>query len=188
MINDTKQNYNSRTNIRDHYTIKFENDKIANHIEPEDFDFNIAKLETNNNMANTVINEVWPLLRILYRARGAFEFTLNFDNEVDSKEFSHQLTSPFNAKFYFKINSQGEWTADFKAKYDQPENYWYYESHNIGTSNAILRIKKFVDIRNKKQPIVPNENLLISDQKTFYEKFKDVDLSFDISYTGTGKW
>lgn len=195
-------NYNNRTNINSHYTLTFEDEKIVNDVEPEEFfDFNIVKLTTDNNVANTIFNEVWPLFRMLYRGRGGYEIVLNFDQHVDFIEFPHQLTAPFDAVFKFKISSQGEWVADFKAKYTQPENYWHYDDHNWGESNPLKRIQKFVDAKARKIPIQtapaegysyvdPLGNLRenVSPREWYWEKYRNIDLSFDIAWQGSGKW
>jgi len=177
LVNKYNKNYNDRANIKNHYTIKFENEQTVNELTPETFDFNIIQTNTGNNLADTILNEVWPLFRILYRARGAYEVTLNFDSALDSREFSYQLTSPFDATFYFKINNDGEWTADFKAVYQQPEGYWHFEPTIADQSNAMQRIKKFV--KNKSEKI---------DVDGLRNKYQNLDLSFNISYNGTGKW
>lgn len=189
---ESGKKYNMRPNVITHYNVKYEDDNIVNSLLPErDFDFNIVKLDTENNLANTIINEAWPIFRLLYRARGAFEMTINFEEEMDRKEFQPQLTERFNGVFQFKINSQGEWEADFRLKYEQPENSWQYSDHTgVKDSIALQRIRTLLEGKRKKLQIyngvVPQEPRETYD--SFNAKYKHLDLSFDINYRGSGKW
>jgi anaerobic magnesium-protoporphyrin IX monomethyl ester cyclase len=191
LSNKYNRKYNMRPNIVHHHTIKFENPDISNDVEPEDFDFNIINLNTDNNLANTIINEVWPLLRMLYRGRGAYEIVLNFEENMDIKEFQPQLTAPFNAVFKFKINASGEWEADFKATYKQPENYWQYMgASDYGDSAALERVKTLLENRNRKLAAYNPDYKPIEKEtyESFMDKYEKLDLSFDIAYKNTGKW
>jgi len=189
LTNNYGKNYCNRTSVRNHYTIKFDDPTIENEIQPEDFDFDICKLNTDNNLANTIINEVWPLLRILYRSHGGFEIDLKFDPEMDVLEFGPYLSgSNFKGNFKFKIDHDGNWMADFNCKYVQPEGAFYYTDYGKGHSNALTRIKTFVEKANRKIPISTELAPNVPPHEVFLEKYGNLNLSFDVSYKNTGKW
>jgi hypothetical protein len=86
----------------------------------KDFDYEIIK-EDINLVANTLINEPWPLLRVLWLAMGAFKLHVEFEPERDLKEFGyvryprggeHRLWGTYN----FEIDSFGNWTAHFDTR------------------------------------------------------------------------
>ena len=69
-------------------------------------------------MADSLINEIWPLLRVLHLAVGAFEIDLRFDPDLDMAEFGpdkcpNDQYTEYRARHQFKIDAQGDWHAVF---------------------------------------------------------------------------
>jgi hypothetical protein len=90
----------------------------------KEFDYEIIKMDINP-LANSLINEIWPLLRVFWLAMGAYRFRVEFDPERDLKEFGTRrypsypdtwTPGPkfeFRAVYNFEINADGVWHADF---------------------------------------------------------------------------
>ena len=106
-----------RPGIENHYTLSYNPANIRPKIPYEpDFDYNIIKTSINP-VADSLVNEIWPVLRVLWLAFGEFEIDLHFDQEQDLAEFGpvrvfHEGDT-FNARFQFKINKDGNWKAHF---------------------------------------------------------------------------
>jgi hypothetical protein len=106
-----------RPGVESHYTLRYNPANIRNTIPYEsDFDYNIIKT-TINPVADTLVNEIWPLLRVLWLTVGAFEINLKFDHAQDLAEFGPVRVfhegEEYNAAHWFKINDQGDWQARF---------------------------------------------------------------------------
>jgi hypothetical protein len=99
----------------------------------KEFDYEIIKVDINP-MANSLINEIWPLLRVFWLAMGAYKFRVEFDPDRDLKEFGTRRYPKcpdnwttgekfeFRAVYNFEINSDGIWNADFDISL-QAESY-----------------------------------------------------------------
>lgn len=100
----------------EHYTLTYDPANIVTDIPYEQFDFNIIKIDSHALNA-TVVNEIWPLLRVLWLAVGPYELDLRFDPEYDTQELGAynlpRINSHYKARYQFKINQDGEWDADF---------------------------------------------------------------------------
>ena len=107
----------ARPNIKHSYDFKSLS-LLANDIEYETFNYNIIK-EDINPLANGVVNEIWVLLRQLWRVFGEFEIRLAFDPKTDLDEFGASLSSNYTATHKFKIDSTGKWEADHNYKFIQ---------------------------------------------------------------------
>ena len=181
-----------------HYNLKFHDDSILNDVEYEEFDFNIIKTDINP-YADSLVNEMWPILRMLWKTRGGYDIEVRFNPDIDCKEFGHNFgTGRYEAVYKFSINAVGEWSADFKINFQQiydSEND-PRESHRYGpffaqdfsrmNSNAAMRAKKLAKSnwgehgRNQKQ----FQDLL--DEEAFLNQ--TINWSFDFKWKGTGNW
>tara|TARA_R110000868_G_scaffold115478_1_gene308329 strand:- start:9905 stop:12109 length:2205 start_codon:yes stop_codon:yes gene_type:complete len=103
-----------------HYTIEFIDPTKLNEIDYEykDFDYNIIK-PCISGFADSLVNEIWPLLRIVWRTRGGYKFKLLFKPEWEYAEWGARNAAPLNAEYLFEIDDAGNWTADFKWDYEQ---------------------------------------------------------------------
>ena len=83
----------------------------------KEFDYEIIKPNINP-VADSLVNEIWPLLRVLWLAMGSFKFHLEFEPDRDLREFGY-LRYPRGgilglwARYDFEIDDQGMWKADF---------------------------------------------------------------------------
>lgn len=113
------QGHKQYPGLENHYTIEYDpanwNSKIP---WEKEFDYNIFKTENKNPLAKSLINEIWPFLRVLWLAMGPYKIHLNFDPEQDLKDFGysryprggeHKMT----ARYDFSIDADGQWIADF---------------------------------------------------------------------------
>jgi hypothetical protein len=112
-----------RPNLAQAYSITYDDPAQINHVEYEQFDYAIIKPGLNS-LADSLVNEIWPLFRLLWRARGGFEMTVTFEQEFDRTEFGHRLDSEYTATHHFKIDHAGAWHADFNYSLKLPKDPW----------------------------------------------------------------
>jgi len=104
-----------------HYELNYDPNNWVDEIPYElEFDFNIIKPDINP-IADSVVNEVWPLLRVLWLAMGEFELVLKFDPELDRPiygdfKYMSRECGDFWAEYRFQINKDGFWNAAFYNK------------------------------------------------------------------------
>ena len=187
---------------KEHYKIKFDNPNTANEIEYEKFDYNIIKTKINP-FADTLVNEMWPFFRMLWRTRGGYEAEVLYNPEIDLKEFGSQFgPGMFNAVYKFKITDEGKWTADFDVSFDQTvENPYddrelppsgrkgpfYAQDYSRLQSNTSKRARKLArpdwDVEEGRSgqdfTDLLNEELHLN---------SNVDFSFKNHYIGEGDW
>ena len=151
-------------------------------IKYEDIDFNICKPNISA-FADSVVNEVWASLYIMYKTRGAFETEIIFDPEMDTKEFSSSLGDNFSAKIKFSIDENGNWESDCDYAFQQPERPWEY--HNIHPKKETNSYKRIIMLSDPtREPV-----LTWNEQGAISNEFNDTqDLSFKYHYIGNGKW
>lgn len=123
-LHGIKKNYNTSPQyptLKDHYTLTYDPANWVTEIPREpDFDYEIIKVNINP-VADTLVNEIWPLLRVLWLAMGPYKFTMNFDPDKDLAEFGY-LRYPrggehrYWADYSFEIDASGTWTADFNIR------------------------------------------------------------------------
>ena len=127
-----------RPGVENHYTLTYNPDNVRKLIPYEnDFDYQIIKTSINP-VADTVINEIWPLLRVLWLAVGEFELKIRFDHDEDYAEFGPVRVfddgTTFNADLWFKIDQQGDWHAKFEYDLDArgPNGYPTIDGFHYG--------------------------------------------------------
>jgi anaerobic magnesium-protoporphyrin IX monomethyl ester cyclase len=104
-----------------HYELTYDPANWRDEIPYElDFDFDIIKPNINP-IADSVVNEVWALLRVLWLAMGPFELVLKFDPGLDRPiygdfKYMSKECGDFWAEYRFQINEQGFWNAAFYNK------------------------------------------------------------------------
>ena len=101
---------------------------------------NPALHETQKNSINNslhtisenrrIMNEVWPLLRSLWRGLGAYTISITFDPELDLMEFGDRLGCEYTADHQFSIDANGDWTAQHNYKFLQTDSTWSDKSFN----------------------------------------------------------
>ena len=183
---------------RYHYDIEFQDDTILNDISYEKFNYEIIKTDINP-YADSLVNEIWPILRVLWKARGGYNITIRFSPELDNKEFGgHFGTGEYTAEYKFSITTEGIWSADFKINFKQVYSNkndprkslrhgpFFAQEFSRMTGNAAQRARKLAKPR-------------WGDQGRSYQDFDDllkeelylnrtVDWSFDWKWNGSGNW
>jgi anaerobic magnesium-protoporphyrin IX monomethyl ester cyclase len=183
----------------EHYKVTFDDPECANHIEFQDFDYDI--IETGESaFADNLVNEMFALFRTLWRIRGGFQMEVYFDPDRDDREFGNQYGgNDYTAVYKFEITKDGEWSADFdvdfvqKISHDAEEQqmpdrqgvFYLQEDSKLGT-NAAIRARKLAkpywgeDGRTQEDFWhVLNEEQQLNDT---------IDYTFKDRYKLTGKW
>ena len=169
-----------------YHNVVFDNPELFNSIEYDEFDFNIIK-PAINPLADTVVNEIWPLLRLLWRTRGAYTIQVRITPEMAMNEFGDRLGCNFNALYDLRVEADGSWTADFKFNFKQDKNAWRYQDYSKETSMSASRARLLA---------VPGSNGEIASDwvETFHKHLKQVeqlqqlDLGFQYNFAGTGSF
>ena len=194
--------YPVRNNLkRHHYTIKLHDPKCINEIEYEDFDYNIIKPGLSP-FADSLVNEIWPFLRILWLTRGGYSAVISFNPEIDLTEFGNQFgPGMFTATYKFSINKNGDWKANFHYSFKQVDNPYdnrepppvgrkgsfFAQDYSRMQSNSAKRARKLAKPEwdsdagrsgNDFTELLEEEQLLNS----------SVDFTFDYHYKQTGHW
>jgi hypothetical protein len=109
-----------RKTLRTHYELEYDVSKMKATIPYEEFDYNIIKPELGA-FQDSLVNEVWPLIRTLWRAMGAYKITLRNTPESDNAEWGTRLAANYTSTHEFEINEAGEWKAKFFYKFIHDE-------------------------------------------------------------------
>jgi hypothetical protein len=200
---DNKFQYPIRIALaRDHYKINFNNLNTIQEIQYEKFDYNIIKPDINP-FADTLVNEMWPFFRLLWRTRGGYTAEVKFNPEIDLTEFGTQYgPAMYNAIFKFSISDEGEWSADFDFDFNQnvenPDDIYYprpksrkgpfyAQDYSRMTSNTAIRARKLArptwDIETGRSD---KEFMHLIKAESFLNK--TTDFSFNYKYIGNGSW
>jgi hypothetical protein len=189
---------------KDHYKIKFNDPTCRKEMNYEKFDYNIIPpIDSNNPFANTLVNEIWPLLRNLWRARGGYEIEILYNPEIDLKEFGMQFgPGMFNAVYKFKITDEGQWEADFDMHFNQhvdnPEDTrlpppegrkgpFYAQDYSRAQSNTVKRARRLAKPSWSDEEGRSGQDFsdLLNEEAALNAS---VDFTFDLHYVGSGDW
>ena len=160
----TIQNVHSVGNITDHFSVKFNSEYINDQVEYENFDFDIIKSGLGD-FADSSMNEVFGLFRMLWRARGGFEITINFNPELDHRDFAGTIvkdTNTYISTHYFKIDDEGNYIT--KNSYSLINNYrdvidtsgydYTYEASGKWNESTKTRLKKIIYLDSQPKEIL----------------------------------
>jgi anaerobic magnesium-protoporphyrin IX monomethyl ester cyclase len=175
-----------------HTTLRFDDPEAAYFTPFEEFDYNIIKTD-KGIFADSVMNELFVFFRMLWRMCGGYTINIKFSRELDREEFGGGLECPevFDIDMNFKIDLEGNWEGDGYFKYVQPESYFdtvdpypfkSYSFHNFD-SNAAKRARKL----SKQDKLFTDEDFNTA-QALAEEYNKTLNLSFEHTWEGTGKW
>lgn len=168
------------------YTIKL-HENLENDIEYEIFDFNIIK-PNKSPFADALVNEIWPLLRVLWRALGSYEIEVDFDPLKDFNEFGPWSCGNFTANYKFKIDNTGNWDADFYFKFIQDDQTSWRDGadQSWAGSVAAARARILAGVNSDGSPVMTEEinrrNLEICEEN------KKKDFSFEERFTLSSVW
>ncbi|MFY8169674.1 MAG: B12-binding domain-containing radical SAM protein [Candidatus Fonsibacter sp.] len=115
----TLSNVHKTGEITDHFSIKFDSEYINDSVEYENFDFNIIN-SGHGVFADSVMNEVFGFLRMLWRVRGGYEISIKFNKALDHQDFIFAITpdtNSYDADIWFKIDEDGNYQTDFKFNF-----------------------------------------------------------------------
>jgi len=198
-----------------HYTIEFDDDTVNNEIEYDydDFDYNIIKPGISN-FADSLVNEIWPFLRIVWRTRGGYKLHLKFKKEWEYAEWGERNAGPLDADYKFEIDAQGNWSADFSWNYmqdkynDWHDKYWVSQGQLVqdidcwgpvwalmdfssDNSNAAIRARKLAwkgTDKATRDPTKAHDEDEFYEKKKEFQKIRNLDLSFSYQWKEQGTW
>jgi hypothetical protein len=107
--------------LHNQYTLTFDPDQWQDQVAWE-YDFDYAICQPNISvMADSLINEIWVLLRVLWKCMGAFQFHMECEPERDLREFGyHRYPRGGEHRFWgvydFDIDASGIWHARFDIR------------------------------------------------------------------------
>jgi len=120
----TIKNNQYRENIKDYYTLKFDDDNhVVDNVPYEEFDHSIMKPEFNE-FADSIINEIWGFARMLWRVKGGFELNVKFVSEDDINDFGSDLADNYDASHHIKIDSEGNFYAKHIYTFKHTGEWW----------------------------------------------------------------
>jgi hypothetical protein len=197
LVTDLDIAKNTRHNLRQCYDIVLADPQRLNIIEYEQFNYDIIHTD-QGVMANSVANEIWPLLRMLWRTRGAYTAEIRFDPAWDLAEFGDNVACPITAVYRFDIDAQGAWSADFDINYEQPpftagiphktpDQPWCAIDFGRNNSNSAIRARRLArpDLADPEDGFNDEDWARVMSQ---HEDIKDRDLSFHVQWQGQGHW
>lgn len=180
-----------------HYDLKFYDESIRNEIAYEKFDYCIIKTDINP-YADSLVNEIWPILRTLWRARGGYNIQIKFNPMIDTAEFgNHFGTGKYEAEYNFQIDHCGRWKAHFDIKFQQ---YWEYDQYreierqgpffaqeySRMQGNAAKRARKLAKPTWGEHGRGDAAFQELLDEEIFLNQ--STDFSFDFLWIGEGDW
>jgi|688.fasta_scaffold07487_15 hypothetical protein len=199
LITDISVNIPDRPNIPlYHYDLTWHDPSRINEIEFEEFDYEIVKPNISP-FADSLINEIFVLFRMLWKTRGGFTATVRFDEKLDLMEFGDRNAGPYWATHDFTIDHDGNWSADFTYKFEQPpaivsppdpmmpRSPFFAQDYSREKVNAALRARQLSKPPRWGMEGRSHEQFmdLLAEEKHLNET---IDFTFDFSWSGTGKW
>ena len=198
IIGSKKISYPKRPNLKDHhYEITYDDPRISRKIKYEAFDYNIIKPNINP-YADSLVNEIWPLLRMLWRTKGGYTCKIRFAPDIDSSEFGNQYGSgKYAALFKFTISDSGAWYAEFQWDFKQTWEYdpgkedyrqgpFFAQDFSRMTSNPAKRARKLAKPEWGMDGRSGDDFTVLMDEET--ELNNTVDWSFEYAWQGAGDW
>jgi hypothetical protein len=187
---------------REHYIINLHNlDTIKEIDEYEQFDYNIIQPGISP-FADTLVNEMWPFFRMLWRTRGGYDAEIRFNPDIDLKEFGSQFgPGMLNAVYKFSIDDAGNWDADFSWDFKQIDNPFdnrlpppegrkgpfFAQDYSRMMSNTAKRARRIAKPDWDLETGRGDQDF--TDLLEEEQKLNDtIDFSFNYRYINKGKW
>ena len=159
--------------------------KTMNRIEFEQFNFEELSYRINPT-ADSFINEIWSLLRLLWRWRGPFNLIVNFDKEKDWNNFGDRLGCNMNGFVKFDIDRDGNYKIEYDYAFIQSNSTWQYHGYDEADSVAAERARKLTYKGSNGESRYSYEQ--VCEECKILEKLSELDLSFIFKNTFIGKW
>ena len=198
LITENPINIPQRPNIpMFHYTLQFDDPTIQKDIDYEQFDYEIIKPNISP-FADSLVNEMFVLFRMLWRTRGGFHMTVKYDEELDMMEFGDRNAGPYWATHDFKIDHDGNWECTATFKFVQPPTVipdnpmlprspFFAQDYSRETVNAAKRARKLAKPKEWGDEGRDHEQFmaLIAEEKMLNET---INFTFEHEWSGSGKW
>lgn len=118
------ENQQPREKTLKQYTLTYDDpNHTIDNVVYENFDYNIIQSGLGD-FANTAINEIWGFARMLWRAKGGFEFSINFDKDLDADEYGAYLSDDYYATHWIKVDKDGNFEAKHTYKFNHQGEWW----------------------------------------------------------------
>jgi hypothetical protein len=177
--------------IRDHYVLNIFDRSTLNEIEYEQFDYRIIQ-PNMHPFANTLVNEMFVLFRMLWRTRGGFSLDLKFDEQLDLVEFGERNVGPFWANHKFIIDRDGNWKYKCDFNFKQPQSNLDKQTPFKTVDFSNIKVNAAVRARVHAKPIwgengrtdLEFKALMVEERRLNSE----LDLSFQYQWEGNGYW
>jgi hypothetical protein len=180
-----------------HYKLHFLDPTIQKEIEYEQFDYNIIKPNISP-FADSLVNEMFVLFRMIWRTRGGFHMTVKYDEELDMMEFGGRNAGPYWATHDFTIDHDGNWKYDATFKFVQPpavipddpmlpKSPFFAQDYSRESVNSAKRARKLAKPEDWGDEGRTHEQFmaLLAEEKMLNET---IDFTFDYEWSGSGKW
>lgn len=117
-------NNQNRPLMQNDYELVFGDDVfLVDQLEYEEWDHMVIKPNLGV-FADTVVNEMFGVLRMLWRAKGAYRINFSFDKTKDKTEFGEYISDDFDANIVFQIDQNGIWTSKQEYKFHHEGEWW----------------------------------------------------------------
>jgi hypothetical protein len=131
--------------FKDFFNLTF-HENLTNTVEYETFNFDILTPNINP-VADSFINEIFALGRLLFRWKGSFDLRLNFDSEKIANNYGPRLSCNINGFIQFNVDRQGNYTIVYDLDFKQSENSWAGHIFSHAQSNAAQRARLLANKR-----------------------------------------
>lgn len=186
---------------KNHYKIELHDPKNIKEIEYEKFDYEIIKADINP-FADTLVNEMWPFFRMLWKTRGGYKAEVRFNPDIDLKEFGSQFgPGMYYAIYIFNITNEGKWDADFDIIFNQIDNNFddreppplgrkgpfYAQDYSRLQSNTTKRARKLAKPSWSNEAGRDGQDFtdLLNEEQFLNET---IDFSFKLHWVESGTW
>lgn len=175
----------SNFDVSKYYKIIFRDQNVFKEINFENIDFKIIN-DQDADFKNSVLNEIIPLLKIIWYTRGAYSIKINIDPKKLINEFGNRLACNITASYNFVIDKKGNWNLDVNFKFIQDANAWRIHDYSRENSMSARRARMLAIPESKGEVVWTRE---IYDKHHFLvEDLKNLDFSFDYNKTVSGNW
>ena len=186
---------------QEHYKIELNDPTCIKEIEYEKFDYNIIKADINP-FADTLVNEMWPFFRMLWKTRGGYKAEVKFHPDIDLKEFGSQFgPGMYYATYKFNITDDGKWDADFDIIFNQVDNIFddrerppigrkgpfYAQDYSRIQANTAKRARKLAKPTWSDEEGRDGQDFtdLLDEEQLLNET---IDFSFKLHWVDSGDW
>lgn len=175
----------SNFDVSKYYKVRFRDKQIFNEINFENCNFNLIN-DLDHSFKNSLLNEIFPFLRIIWLARGACSIEVNVTPEKLMNEFGNRLACNITGNYNFSIDKKGNYQLEIDFNFIQDDNAW--RIHDYSRENSM-------SARRARMLAIPESNGEIMWTKEIYDKhhymvedLKNLDFSFNYKKRIVGKW